>query len=117
MKLIDNIFSSIYLFYEAIDDGRPGNKGTSIIGTIFVMTILLTLNVLSFFPAISLRELKWLYYLVVLIACSIMTLNFYWRGRYHRVVKQFLLEKRKGNYFLITVVYIVLSIAVFAITR
>ena len=117
MKLIDNIFSSIYLFLEAIDDGRPGNKGISIIATIFVMTMLLTFNVLSFFSEVSLRELKWLYYLVVLITCSILTLTFYRKGRYHGVVKQFVLEKRKGNYFLITVVYIVLSIAVFAITR
>jgi len=117
MKLIDNIFSSIYLFYEVIDDGRPGNKGTSIIGTIFVMALLLTLNVLSFFSTSTLKEIKWLYYFVVLIVCSMMILGFYWKSRYLKIVKQFVLEKRKGNYFLITVVYIVLSLAVFAITR
>ena len=38
MKLIDNLVSSLYLFFDAIDDGRPGNKGTSLIGAIFVFT-------------------------------------------------------------------------------
>lgn len=26
MKVFDNLFSSLYLFFDAIDDGRPGNK-------------------------------------------------------------------------------------------
>ncbi|MGV8135305.1 MAG: hypothetical protein AB2L20_08820 [Mangrovibacterium sp.] len=28
MKIIDNLFCSLFLFFDAIDDGRPGNKGT-----------------------------------------------------------------------------------------
>ncbi len=58
MKLIDNLFSSLYLFFDAIDDGRPGNKGASLIGAIFVSTMLLAANVLSFFPARELQE-RW----------------------------------------------------------
>lgn len=58
MRIIDNLFASLYLFFEAIDDGRPGNKGTSRIGAIFVFTMLLTANVLSFFPAKELQE-RW----------------------------------------------------------
>jgi len=26
MKIIDNLFSSLYLFFEAIDDGRPDTR-------------------------------------------------------------------------------------------
>ena len=67
MRYFDNIFSSIYLFFEAIDDNRSGNKGTSLIGAIFALTMLLTANTLSFFSEKTVTEIRWLYFLSVFV--------------------------------------------------
>lgn len=116
MKLIENIFSSIFLFFKSQNDGRHGEE-MPIIGAIFTLTLALTANVLSFFSAKTITETKWLYYLVVLIASSILIIYFYRKKRYLHIVNQFEREKNNGFYNLITFIYIVLSIVIFAITR
>ncbi len=98
MKLFDNIFSSIYLFFEAIDDGRPGNKGNSIIGVIFVLTLTLAANILSFYSAEEMKKIPGLFYLIVVVVCSVLIALFYRKKRYFEVVKQF--ETKKKVYLL-----------------
>lgn len=116
MKLIDNIFSSIYFLFKALNDGRHGDE-MPIIGAIFTLTLLLSANVLTFFSASTVNKIKWLYYIVALVACSILVVCFYRKRRYVEVTKRFDKENNKGIYRLTTIVYVVLSVVVFAITR
>jgi len=117
MKLFDNIFSSIYLFFEAIDDGRPGNKGNSIIGVIFVLTLTLAANILSFYSAEEMKRIPGLFYLIVVVVCSVLIALFYRKKRYIGVVKQFETKKNKSIYYFITIMYILLSFTIFYKTR
>lgn len=117
MKFLGNIFSAIYLFFEAIDDGRPGNKGTSVIGAIFVLAMLITSNLLSFFPTSALKDMKWLYYFFVLSVCSILIMYFYRKNRYLRIVAQFNEVRNKQAYYLIAIAYVIFSLVVFVKTR
>lgn len=117
MKLFDNIFSSIYLFFEAINNDRPGNKGQPIISAIFALTIIVSSNALSFLSAKELNRIPWLYYLVAIVSCSILIILFYRKKRYLKIASQFAGEKNKEVYQLLTIAYIVSSIAAFAITR
>jgi len=117
MKLFDYIFATIYFFYEAINDGRPGNVGKSAIGAIIVLTLLMTFNFLSFFKTNVLKEYKWLYYFVVTVVCGILIIGFYRKKRYLRIVTQFNEIKNKETYYLITIAYVILSLVVFVKTR
>lgn len=117
MRFFDNIFASIYLFFEAIDDGRPGNKGKSIIAVIFVLIFTLTANTLSFFTPQEIKEFPGLYYLIVVIAGSSLIAIFYRKKRYLDVVKQFETTKGKLFYYFIAIAYVLLSFAIFYITR
>lgn len=117
MKFFDNIFASIYLFFEAIDDGRPGNKGNSIIAAIFVLILTLTANILSFFSAQEMKRIQGLYYLIVFIVGGILITLFYRKKRYLKVVKQFETTKNKSTYYSIAIIYVVISFTVFYVTR
>ncbi len=117
MKLFDNIFSSIYLFFESMNNDRPGNKGQPIISAIFALTIILSSNVLSFCPAEKVNKIPWLYYLIAIVTCSVLIVLFYRKKRYLKIAKQFEAENNKAIYHFLTIAYIVLSIAVFSITR
>lgn len=117
MKYLNKVFSSIYLFFEAIDDGRPGNKGTSLIGAIFALTMLLTANVLSFFSAEGVSETKWLYFLVVIVNCFFLVTYFCRKKRYLKIINEFNRDRNRDIFHLIAVIYVVLSIMVFVMTR
>ncbi len=117
MRFFDNIFASIYLFFEAIDDGRPGNKGNSIIAVIFVLILTLTANVLSFFTPDEIKGFPGLYYLIVVIAGSFLIAIFYRKKRYLEIVKQFKMTKIKSFYYFIATAYVLLSFSIFYLTR
>lgn len=117
MKIVDYIFGSFYLFFESINDGRPGNKDMEWFGAIFVLGILLTANLLSFFSADRITKEPWLYYFVAVFSFGLYGLSYYRNKRYVGVVSRFKREKHKGGYYLITILYLVVSIAVFAVTR
>lgn len=116
MKLFDNIFSSIYLFYKGLNDGRHGAE-MPIIGAIFVLTLLLSANVLSFFPTKEINRIPWLYYPAFIMVCSVLITHFYRKKRYLKVVSKFENEKNKGIYHFVAIAYIVLSLAVFVMSR
>ena len=117
MRFFDNIFASIYLFFEAIDDGRPGNKGKSIIAAIFLLIFTLTANVLSFFTPEEIKGFPGLYYLIVVVSGSILIALFYRKKRYLEIVKKFETTKRKSFYYIFTIIYVVLSFSIFYVTR
>lgn len=117
MKFFNNIFSVVYLFFEAMDDGRPENEDTSIIGAIFVFTILLSSNLLSFFSANYLKEIKWFYYFIGILTCSILIIYYNRKKRYLKLVKEFSGVKNKEIYYGITIAYVILSLVIFMRTR
>lgn len=117
MKIFNYLFTSIYFFYESINDGRPGNIGKSGIASIVILTLFFTFNILSFFPTSALRELKWLFYLLLLVNGSLLTLYFYRKKRYLKIVNEFSEIKNKEIYYIITITYIILSFVIFMKTR
>lgn len=115
--MFDYLFASIYFFYESINDGRPGNIGKSGIGSIMVLTLLFTFNILSFFSTSELQELKWLFYLLIVVNGSLLTIYFYRNKRYLKIVNEFSEIKNKDTYYIISVAYVALSLVVFFNTR
>jgi hypothetical protein len=116
MKFFNNIFSFIFLLYESLNDGRHGEE-MPIIGAISVMTIILSANVLSFIPTNYLYENKWVSFLVFGITCGTLIIYFYRGKHYLKIVSRFKKEENKGIYNFIAIIYFVLTIVVFAITR
>lgn len=117
MKFLDNIFSSMYVFFETINNDRPGNVESPVFATIFILTILSTLNILSFFTPDTITGRNRIYYASVTISCCILILRFYVKKRYINIVSKFKGRSNKSPYYFITVAYIIISVVVFAITR
>jgi len=117
MKIVDYMFASFYLFFESINDGRPENKDMEWFAAIFVLGILLTANLLSFFSADTITKQPWLYYFVAVFSFGLYGLSYYRNKRYVGVVNQFKNKEHKGVYYLTTILYLIASIAFFAVTR
>jgi hypothetical protein len=117
MKIIDNIFASIYLFFDAINEGGLGHEFSPIIGSIFVLCLSLTVNILSFFPEGTIIKLWGLYYVIIIIVCCILIFLFYRKKRYIKVISCFRNEKNKNIYYVITIIYIIVTISAFAISN
>jgi len=117
MKFLDYIFSSIFIFSEKIDDGRPGHIEMPVFATIFILTILSTLNVLSIFTPDTILGKNRIYYLSVTISGCIFFLLFYYKKRYIAVVNHFKTKSNKDLYYFMTIAYIIASVVAFGITR
>jgi len=117
MKFLNNVFSSIFLFFDAINNDRPGNIEAPVMLTIFILTILFTINVLSFFSPETTTGKNRIFYSSVIISCSALIIQFYVKKKYINIVNQFKIKGNKELYYLISISYIVISIVVFAMTR
>ncbi len=117
MKFLNNVFASIYLFFDAINNDRPGNIESPVFATIFILTILFTFNVLSLFSPETITGKNITYYSSVSISGSTLIMQFYVKKKYIRIVDQLKIKGNKELYYLISIVYIVISIVVFAMTR
>ena len=117
MKFLDYICSTIYIFFEKFKNDRPGDVESPIFATIFVLTMLSTLNVLSFFSPDTIIAKGRIFYISVVFSCCFFTLRYYYKKRYINIVDQFKSKNNKGLYYFITVVYIIISIVVFDMTN
>ena len=117
MKFLDNICSSIYIFFEAFKNDRPGDVESPIFATICMLTVLSTLNVLSFFaPDTSIAKGR-MFYTTVAISICFFTMRYYYKKRYINIVNHFKSKSNKDLYYFITVIYIIISIVVFCINN
>jgi hypothetical protein len=112
MKFLDYIFSSIYRFGEALDDGRPGNAGMTIFATLYILTILPTLNILSFFTHDTIIVRTRIACTSAILSYCFFYLRYYYKKRYIIVIDQFKSKNNKDLYYFITVAYIIISIVV-----
>jgi hypothetical protein len=117
MKFLDYIFSSIYRFGEALDDGRHGNAGMTIFATLYILTFLPTLNILSFFTHDTIIVKTRIACTSAILSCCFFSLRYYYKKRYIKVVNHFKSKSNKDFYYLITVAYVVISIVAFAMTN
>ena len=117
MKFLNNVFASIYLFFDAINNDRPGNIESPVFASIFILAILFTLNVLSIFFPETITGKNITYYSSVIISGCTLIMLFYVKKKYIRIVNQFKIKGNKELYYLISIAYIVISIIVFAMTR
>ena len=117
MKFLDYVFSSLFVFFDAISPDRPENVKSPLNATIFILTILLTLNVLSFFTPDTITGRNRIYFASVTISSCILILRFYVKKRYITIVNHFENKRNKDFYYFLTAAYIVISIIAFAMTR
>ena len=70
MKIIDNLFSSLYLFFEAIDDGRPGNS------SIVTLRFYRRRRYLNIITRCKEEKRKGIYYFITLVYISLTLIIF-----------------------------------------
>ena len=117
MKFLDYIFSSFFIFSETMSDGRPGHVGMPVRASIYILMMLSTLNVLSFFTPETAVGKNRIYFSWVIISFCILYFRYYYKKKYLNIVDHFKTKSNKDLYYFITIAYIIASVVAFGLTR